>query len=74
MSSSKHFFTTVFYKNVSDLSEKIQKYCVEDNLRKRIAKNGKNKYLKYFNSTLVSRYILEKTYDIKNKSNYLWTK
>ena len=64
----------IFYKNVNDLSEKIQKYCVEDNLRKKIARNGKNKYLKYFNSTLVARYILEKTYDLKNRSKYLWAK
>ena len=31
----------IFYKNVNDLSEKIQKYCVEDKLRKRIAKKWK---------------------------------
>ena len=64
----------IFYKNIYDLSEKIQKYCVEDNLRKKIAKNGKNKYLKYFNSTLVSRYILEKTYNINSTPKYLWAK
>ena len=64
----------IFYKNVDDLSEKIQKYNVEDGLRKKIAKNGKLKYFKYFNSTLVSQYILEKTYEIPKKKSYLWAK
>ena len=62
----------IFYKNINDLSEKIQKYCIEDDLRKKIARNGKNKYLKYFNSTLVSRYILENTYEIPRKHKCLW--
>ena len=31
----------VFYKNVSDLSEKILKISRDENLRKKIAKNGK---------------------------------
>ena len=64
----------IFYKGVNDLSEKISKYCVDDKLRKKIAQNGKKKYLKFFNSTLVSRFIIEKTFDIKNKNNYLWYK
>ena len=64
----------IFYSNVNDLSEKIQKFCSDDTLRKKIAKNGKDKYLKHFNSTLVSRYILEKTYDLPKKNKYLWEK
>tara|TARA_Y100000590_G_scaffold274281_1_gene307977 strand:+ start:19919 stop:22054 length:2136 start_codon:yes stop_codon:yes gene_type:complete len=64
----------IFYKNINDLSEKIQKYCVEDKLRKKIAKNGKEKYIKYFNSELVSRYILEKTYGLSHKKKYIWAK
>ena len=65
----------IFYKNVTDLSEKIQKYCVEDNLRKKIARNGKNKYLKYFNSTKVADYIIKKTLEIKNKKDFfMWEK
>ena len=62
----------IFYKNINDLSEKIQKYCIDDDLRKKIARNGKNKYLKYFNSTLVSRYILENTYEIPRKHKCIW--
>ena len=47
----------VFYKNVDDLSEKISKISQDEKLRKKIAKKGRDKYLKYFNSTLVADFI-----------------
>jgi len=63
----------VFYSNVSNLSEKIQKFARDDHTRKKIAKNGKVKYMKYFNSTIVADYIIKKTFDINYKKNYfLW--
>ena len=62
----------VFYKNVSDLSEKILKISRDEKLRKKIAKKGKQKYMKYFNSNLVANYIIEKTLDFKKKNKYLW--
>ena len=64
----------VFYKSIDDLSEKIQKYSFDDKLRKEIAKNGKEKYMKHFNSTTVSKFILEKTFNINSKEKYLWSK
>ena len=64
----------IFYKYVDYLSENIKKYNVEDGLRNKISKNGKLKYFKYFNSTLVSQYILEKTYEIPKKKSYLWAR
>ena len=64
----------VFYKNVSDLSENIEKISADEKLRKSIGKKGKAKYMKYFNSTLVADFIINKTFDIKNKSKYLWHK
>ena len=64
----------VFYKNTDDLSEKILKLSSDDKDRKKIAKNGKIKYMKYFNSDLVSKYIIDKTLDIKSKDKYLWQK
>ncbi len=64
----------VFYKNVSDLSEKIEKISKDEKLRKLIGKNGKDKYLKYFNSTLVANFIIDKTFDVKNKKKYIWNK
>ena len=62
----------VFYKSVSDLSEKIMRISSDDNLRRKIARNGKIKYMKYFNSDLVSEYIINKTLEIKTNKNYLW--
>ena len=62
----------VFYKNVSDLSEKILRISRDEKLRKKIARNGKTKYMKYFNSSKVAQYIINKTLDIKDKKFYLW--
>ena len=71
----KNFFNDnemVFYKNVNDLSEKIMKICRDDKLRKKIAKNGKKKYMKFFNSNIVSNYIIHKTLELPDKNKYLW--
>ena len=62
----------IFYKNISDLTEKIIHISKDDKLRKEIGKNGKQKYTKYFNSTLVAKFIIEKTLDLNLKNNYLW--
>ena len=60
----------IFYKNISDLSEKILKLTKDDNLRRKIGKKGKLKYMKYFNSTLVAEFIINKTLQINNKKFY----
>ena len=73
----RDFFTDkemVFYKNISDLSEKILKISSDEKLRKKIAKQGKKKYMKFFNSNLVSRYIIDKTLDRKLNNKYFWNK
>ena len=63
----------IFYNNLSNLSELIQKYAKDDFLRKKIAKKGKHKYMKYFNSTVVADYIINKTFSLPYKKNkYLW--
>ena len=63
----------IFYNNVSSLSEKIQKFAKDDYLRKKIAKKGKMKYMKYFNSTIVADYIINNTFEYNyKKTTYLW--
>ena len=62
----------VFYKNVSDLSEKIIKISRDEKLRKKIARKGKAKYMKYFNSTKVANFIINRTLGFKDKNSYLW--
>jgi len=64
----------VTYKNVSDLCYLLQKYKKDTKQRKLIAKNGKIKYMKYFNSNIISKYIVEKTMNDKISKNYLWLK
>jgi hypothetical protein len=71
----KDFFSNkeiVFYKNIDDLSYKLNKYKKDKKDGKKIAKKGKLKYLKYFNSEIVSEYILSKTFDYKNIKKPIW--
>ena len=73
----KTFYTDFFnnneiitYKNINDLIEKILKYKRDDKLRKQIARKGKIKYFKIFNSTIVADYMLSKTFDMNKK--FFW--
>ena len=71
------FFTKeeiVTYSDIDDLSYKLNKYKRDKRQCKRIAKNGKKKYFKYFNSTLVAEYIINQTLDIKSQKKFLWLK
>ena len=73
----RNFFNNdemVFYKSINELSEKITRISSDERLRKKIARKGKLKYMKYFNSDLVSEYIIDKTLDIKSNKKYLWEK
>ena len=63
----------IFYSGLSNLSEYIQKYARDDKERKKIAKKGKAKYMKYFNSTIVADYIIRNTFGVINKKNkFMW--
>jgi len=62
----------IFYKNIDDLSYKINKYKKDYKNRNRIAKNGKEFYLKKINSYLVADFILSKTFDYKSKNKFIW--
>ena len=72
-----HFFSNnevVFYKNIDDLSYKINKYKKDNKQRKKIAKKGKKFYFKHFNSTKVAEYLIEKSFGINNSKKFLWEK
>ena len=49
----------VFYKNITDLSDKIKYFSKNDKIRKKMAKNGKRKYFKLFNEKRISKYLLD---------------
>ena len=69
----KDFLTTkkLLPKNLNDLAE--NKNTLKTIILEKIAKNGRMKYFKYFNSKIVAQYILDKTLGIK-KNNYYWEK
>ena len=74
---NKDFFNEnelIFYKDIYDLSYKINKYKRDKKQRKLIAKKGKEKYFKYFNSSIVAEYIIKKTIDSKSSKKFLWAK
>ena len=51
---------------------KINFYKSNQKIRIRIAKNGKKKYLKHFNSTKVANFIIDKTMNFKTIKKYFW--
>ena len=60
----------ILYKNINDLSSKILKYSNDNKLRCKIAKKGRDKYFRYFNSTIVADFIINKT--IGTKKRFFW--
>ena len=71
------FFTNdqiINYKDIDDLSYKLNKYKKDTKEAKRIAKNGRDFYLKNFNSTIVSDFILSKLFNYKSKNKFIWEK
>ena len=63
----------ITYTNINDLAKKIIKFNKNDKLRKKIAKKGRVKYHKYFNSKIIAEYIINKTFKINTKK-YFWEK
>ena len=62
----------IFYNDINDLSYKINKYKKDKKEAKIIAKNGRDTYLKNFNSTIVADFILSKTFDYRSKNKFIW--
>jgi len=60
----------ILYKDINDLAKKITKYSNDDALRQKIAKKGRDKYFKFFNSTIVAEFIINKTFNINKR--YFW--
>jgi glycosyltransferase involved in cell wall biosynthesis len=61
-----------FYNNVEDLLNQIDKLHGNINKINKISRNGKRKYFSIFNNSIISEYILFKTFDKKNKYKYVW--
>ena len=63
----------IFYKNEKDLIKKVLKIKDNNILLKKIARNGKKKYFKLFSNLYVSQYLVDKTFNFKNKYKYKWS-
>ena len=69
------FFTNkevVFYSSINDLSNKISFYSKNPKIRNKIAKAGRDKYHKYFDSKIVAQYMIDKTMGYKSKKKFIW--
>ena len=64
----------VNYSDINDLGYKLNKYKKDNNERKKIAKKGRDFYLRHMNSTIVADFILSKIFDFKSKNNFIWEK
>ncbi|WP_440680306.1 glycosyltransferase [Candidatus Pelagibacter sp. HIMB1517] len=62
----------VSYTNFKDLNDKINFYKSNEDARKKIAKNGMNKYHKIFSTEKVCEYMLSKIFDFKINKKEKW--
>ena len=62
----------IYYKDNNDLYNKIMFYKYNMIEMKKIASNGKKFYSKNLNSNIVSQYLIDKVFKLKNKYNYIW--
>lgn len=72
-----HFFKkdeVIFYNSIKDLSKKIIYYSNHDPIRKKISKNGRYKYHKYFNNLLITKFMISKCFNLYKKEKFLWEK
>ena len=60
----------VFYNSNKDLNTKLNLMIKNKNLRNKLAKNGRVKYHKKFNSTIIADYIISKTFGINKNFNW----
>jgi len=62
----------IFYDNLDDLADKIIFYKKNDNVRIKIAKNGKEKYFKLFNEKKTTKRIIDISFGNKIGTNLLY--
>ncbi len=62
----------VFYNSLTDLIKKIKYFQHNPKERKKISSLGKKEYFRKFNSTIVSKYIIEKSFNKNSSIKYHW--
>ena len=61
-----------FYEDADDLLNQLSKLNGNIDKINKISKNGKIKYFSIFDNSIVSDYIVSKTFNIKSKHKYVW--
>ena len=63
-----------FYKNEVDLLQKIE--SIKDDEKKifNFSKNGMRKYFKLFNNKLITKYIIDRTFNSNDDKEQIWEK
>ncbi len=62
----------IYYKNINDLAKKILYFKKNIKKLKKVSSIGKKEYFKKFNSNIVGRYIIEKSFNYKSFNKYYW--
>ena len=62
----------VYYKNMNDLAKKILYYKKNPSQIKKISSIGRKEYFKKFNSNIVCKYIIDKSFNNKSNFRYYW--
>jgi len=62
----------VYYNNFNDLVNKINYYKNKRYKIKKISSIGRREYFKKFNSKIISKYIIEKSFNLNSKYKYNW--
>ena len=61
-----------FYKDIDDLLNQMDKLCGNIVKINKISRNGKKRYFDIFNNSLISDYIMSKTFNTKSNSKIIW--
>ena len=61
-----------FYTDAQDLLNQLDKLNGNINKINKISRNGKIKYFSIFDNSIVSDYIIYKTFNSKNEYKYVW--
>ena len=63
-----------FYKDEKDLLNKIENLKNDEKKIQKYSKKGMKKYFQLFNNKLVTKYIIDRTFNLKNDKEQIWEK
>ena len=64
----------IFYSDINDLNEKLKFFKKNDTPRIKISQKGHQKAHKIFNNKLITNYIINKIFNLKNNFEHKWMK